>query len=326
MVALGGQHPALGGALQVAFLNEKRFMDLFERLGLLAHGHRDRAHADGPAPVVLGHDAEHAFIHLVEAGRIDFEQLEGAGGDGLGDVALGAFEGVVADEIDQVVRDARRAAGALGDFLCAAGVGGDVEQSAAALYDRLERGVVVIIEPGLQGETRTQGCGEEAAARGGADQGETRNREAHAAGVGPLVDHDVEAEILHRGVEVFLDGLGDAVDFVDEEDVALFEIGEQAREVAGFLDHGARGHADTLAELVAEDEGERGLAETGRARKQDVIQRIAAALRGADHDLEALDGFGLAHEIGKRKRAQRGLRRRDRCGQGGGDVAEAPGR
>ena len=44
--------------------------------------------------------------------------------------------------------------------------------------------------------------------------------EPHAARVRALVDDDVEPEVLHRGVEVFLDGRREAVDFVDEENVA----------------------------------------------------------------------------------------------------------
>jgi hypothetical protein len=96
-----------------------------------------------------------------------------------------------------------------------------------------------------------------------------------------------------------LDGFGDAVDLVDEEQVAFFEAREQAGEVGGFLDHGARGHADVAAHLVAEDERQGRFAETGRAGEQDVVERFAATFGGTDHDLEAFDGLGLSGEIGK---------------------------
>ena len=45
--------------------------------------------------------------------------------------------------------------------------------------------------------------------------------ELDRAGGGAGVDDDVEPVVLHRRVEVFLDGRVEAVDFVDEEDVAL---------------------------------------------------------------------------------------------------------
>jgi hypothetical protein len=138
-----------------------------------------------------------------------------------------------------------------------------------------------------------------------------------------LVDHDIEPEVLHRGVEVFLDGLRDAVDLVDEEDVALLEAGEQAGEITGFLDHGAGGDADAFAKLMAEDEGEGGLAEAGRAGEEDVVEGLAALLGGADHDLQALDGLQLAGEVGEGQGPQGGLRRRDRGGESAADEPEA---
>ena len=111
------------------------------------------------------------------------------------------------------------------------------------------------------------------------------------------------------------------MDLVDEEQVALFEGREETGEVGGFFDDGAGGDADVAAHLVAEDEGERGLTEAGRAGEQDVVERIAATFGGADHDLEAFDGLGLSGEIGEGERAERGLGGGDGRGQCRGDVA-----
>ena len=49
---------------------------------------------------------------------------------------------------------------------------------------------------------------------------------------GPLADHDVELEVLHRRVEDFLDDRAQAVDLVDEQHVVRLQVGEQRREVA----------------------------------------------------------------------------------------------
>ncbi len=113
------------------------------------------------------------------------------------------------------------------------------------------------------------------------------------------------------------------MDLVDEEQVALLEAGEQAGEVGGFFDDRAGGDAHVAAHLGAEDEGERGLAQAGRAAEQDVVEGLAAGAGGADHDLEALDGLGLAGEVGKRERAQRGLGVGDGRGELRGEVAQA---
>jgi len=82
----------------------------------------------------------------------------------------------------------------------------------------------------------------------------------------------------------------------------------------------------SAAEFVAEDEGEGGLAEAGRAGEEDVIERLAAALGGADHHLQALDRLRLAGEIREGQRSQRGLGRRNGRGERGGEKTGAFGR
>ena len=107
--------------------------------------------------------------------------------------------------------------------------------------------MIVVVEPRLEGEARAQGRSEQAGAGRGPDQRKAWNRKADAAGVGTLVDHDIEPKILHRRVEIFFDGFGDAVDFVDEEDVAFLETGEQTGEIAGFFNDRAGSDAYGLA-------------------------------------------------------------------------------
>ena len=94
---------------------------------------------------------------------------------------------------------------------------------------------------------------------------------------------------------------------------------EEPREITGFFDHGARGHAHIFAELIPKDEGEGRLTETGRTGEQNVIESIAALASGTDHDLQSLNRFRLACEISKRQRPQRGFSRRDRRSESGGD-------
>ena len=73
-------------------------------------------------------------------------------------------------------------------------------------------------------------------AGGGADQRELGEIDLDRARRRPFADDQVELEILHGGIENFLHRRIEPVDLVDEEDVALFEIGEQRRQVAGLGD------------------------------------------------------------------------------------------
>ena len=63
---------------------------------------------------------------------------------------------------------------------------------------------------------------------------------------GSLADDDIELVILHRRVEDLLDRRAHAMDLVDEQHVPRVEVGQDAGEVARFLEHrsGRRPHGD----------------------------------------------------------------------------------
>src|ERR1700743_2288127 len=92
-----------------------------------------------------------------------------------------------------------------------------------------------------------------------------------ATGIGTAVDHDVDAVVFHRRIEVFLDDGAEAVDLVDEQDVIGSEVGEQAGQVAGLFDYGSGSFFDIDAQFIGDDAREGGLAETGRAMKEDMV-------------------------------------------------------
>src|SRR5207249_217836 len=101
-------------------------------------------------------------------------------------------------------------------------------------------------------------------------------------------------------------GAADAVDLVDEENVARLERGENRRDVLA-LEPGPGHLPDPDAELVAHDLGERGLSEPGRSREQHVVERLAARTRRLECDRELLLDALLADEVGERARAERPL-------------------
>ena len=142
-----------------------------------------------------------------------------------------------------------------------------LQQTRGADDDFLQIFNYIIIQPFADGKAREQRRGEQAAAGRRANQGEPGQVQSDAAGVRSLVNDDVEFEIFHRRIQIFFDGLLQAMDFVNEQHVDLFEIGEQAGEVARFFNGRAAGAPDVCAHGFGEDVGERGFAETGRAGK-----------------------------------------------------------
>ena len=87
------------------------------------------------------------------------------------------------------------------------------------------------------------------------------------------------------------------MDLIDEEDVTLFEAGEETSQVAGFLDDGSRSHPDVAFHLISQDEGEAGLAQSGWSTQQDMAEDVISTFGCTDHDLETFDRFSLPGEI-----------------------------
>ena len=125
----------------------------------------------------------------------------------------------------------------------------------------------------------------------------------------PLSHHDIEREILERGIEHFLDHAVQAMNLVDEENVALFEVREDCRQVARSLDSRPARRADVCTELVGDHRGKRGLAEPRRPGKQDVVGAFLALLRRLDKDSERLLHLGLPQVVAKLLRAQAAVER-----------------
>ena len=124
-----------------------------------------------------------------------------------------------------------------------------------------------------------------------------------------FADDEIEFEILHRRIEDFLHRRIEAVDLVDEEHVARFEIGEDGGEIAGLGQHRPRGRAEIDAQLARHDLRQRGLAEAGRAGKQHMVERLFARPRRLDEDREIFARLLLADEFGQHLGPQRGFER-----------------
>src|SRR5262249_57310001 len=99
-----------------------------------------------------------------------------------------------------------------------------------------------------------------AGAGGGTEQGEAREPTLNGTRRRSLADDEVELVVLHGRVEDLFHRRIETVDFVDEEDVAVLQVGKQRGEVARLGNDGARGGAEANAELARHDLSERGLA------------------------------------------------------------------
>ena len=119
----------------------------------------------------------------------------------------------------------------------------DLEHPRAAPDDVEQFLLAIEFEPHRDAETIAQRRGEKAGPRRRADERELGEIDPDRTRRRPLADDEIELEILHRRIEDFLDRRIEAVDLIDEQNVALFEIGEQRRKIAGLGDDGTGGRA-----------------------------------------------------------------------------------
>ena len=104
-------------------------------------------------------------------------------------------------------------------------------------------------------EARSQRRREQSGARSGADEGERLHIHGVGAGGGALSDDDVEFVVFERGVEEFLERRLEAMDFVDEQDLFVADVGQYCSQVALDLQRRAGGLLKRYAEFVGDDCG-----------------------------------------------------------------------
>ncbi len=293
------------GPRDEAQLNEKRLDHVLDRVARLAEAGGERLHADRTTAVEVGDHRQIAAVHRVEAQCVDLEPgqrfVGGVGRDGVRTRRVGE----IADLPEQTTGDPRRASRAARDLLGAVRRHVDAEQPRRAAHDQLQLLDRVEVQPDRNPEAVAKRGSEETLPGRRADQGETRKVDLHRARRRAFADHEIERAVLHRGIEHLLDRGVEAMDLVDEQDVAVLEVREQRREVARLGDHGPGGGAEADTHLAREDSGERRLAEARRPVEQHVVERFAAALRCADEDPQIFAGRLLTDELVEALRPKR---------------------
>ncbi len=235
---------------------------------------------------------------------VDLKHLECGDGGGGGSDSLGAGEGVVADPAQKIVGDSGGASATACDF----GGGGVIEfhsqEGCGAAHDRSQVFDGVVVEAVGDSETGAKGGTEEAGAGGCTDEGEAGEVEADGASGRALVDNDIDPEVLNGGVEILFDDFGQAVNFIDEEDISLLKSGEETGEIACFFNRGTRGGANGGIHFRAQDVGESGFPESRRSTEEKVIEGLGASAGGVEKDSKAILQLRLAGEVGEARGAK----------------------
>ena len=239
---------------------------------------------------------QQAAVHGIQAALVHFEHRQ-RGISGLaGHVPVAAHFGVVAHTPQQPVGDSRRAPGARRHFPRAGIVHGDAELAGGDGDDFRQFVDAVEVQPQDDAESVPQRRGEQAGAGRRPHQREALELQLDGARRRPFADDDVELAVFHRRIEDLLHHRRQAMDLVDEQHVAVVEIGQLRGQVALPFQHRPRGAFQGDRHLIGDDVRQRGLAETGRPEDQRVVEGVAAAPRRFDEDRHLLLRRLLADE------------------------------
>src|SRR5690606_1855031 len=213
----------------------------------------DRLDADRPTAEIRSYRQEIAPVELVEAERIDFQSGQRFVGNCPRHLVDARHGSEVAHPAKQAAGYAWGAAGAAGN-LCRSFVRKrEAENARGAPNEGLEFPDGAEIERDRYTEAVAQRCREKAEPGRRGDEGEAGKIDLDGARRGPLADDEVELKVLHGRIEDFLHRRIETVDFVDEEHVALLEVGEQRRQIARLGDYRARGGPEIDAEFARHD-------------------------------------------------------------------------
>ena len=286
-------------AYEVAFLDQERFVNVFDRTFFFSYGNGDVLQAHRTAAEVGDDDFKDSHVHVIQPVTVDLKHFQCLLGDPLRNNRIRPHLGVVARPAQEVVGNAGRAAAASGDFGGAFRFDGDAENARGTGDDLRQAPRIIVIQSDVESEAGTQRCGDHPLSGGGSDQREMRYIQPDRARPGPLFKHDIDEKILHGAVEVFLHSGIEAMDFVDEEDVSFLQGSQEAGKVSGFFDRGPAGTFQVAAAFVGDDVGQSGFSESRRTGKQDMVQCLSPFPGGVHEEFELILDFVLPRKVGE---------------------------
>ena len=295
---------ATGRALDEALLDEEGFIDLLDGAGVFANGGGDGGDAHRAALELIDDGQQDLAVDEVEAVAVDVQRLQGIARYLQVDAPVALDLCKVAHTAQQGVGNTWRATRATRYLGGRVGIDGLSEDACRAQDDALQRLGIVVFQMQVDTEASAQGCREQARARRGTHERERIQIYLYRARAGAAVNHDVDAVVLHRRVEVLLHDGRQAMDLVDEQHILRLQGGQDARQITGLVQHGTAGDLEAHAQLVGNDIRERRLTQSGRAVQERMVQRFAAITRRLHEDLQVLHHLCLAGEVLKVKRAQ----------------------
>src|SRR6266850_516862 len=305
LVCEPGCDAAPGSALKEADLKQIGFVNVFDGIDFFAQDSGDRVDAHGAATESFDDSAQEFPVDVVETVLINVEEPEGVAGNGSRDLAGSLHLRIISSSLQQAIRNARRAAAPRRDFLAAFRRDRRIQNFGGPANDEFQLGLGVEIQPVNHTEAGPQWRRDQAGASGRSDQREAAQIQTVRPGAGPLTDDDVELEVLHRGIEDFLDIGLEPMNLVDEKHIAEFEVCQNRSQITLHLDQRAGGRTESCPHFVGNNGSECCLTQPGRTIQKNVVERLTALARGLDGYVEVVLNRLLANVLRNPPRTKR---------------------
>ena len=283
------------GPVQKPDLDEVWLIEFFYGVFFFAYGGRKRTEPDGSTSELVDDRHQQLSVNLIQTVGVYFHSIERISRHFLRDMAVIDHLGDVADPSQQTVRNSGSSARPPRDLVSSGSVDLRFQYVGRTGHDYLQILDRIEIEVQWYAESASQRGADQPGSSRRPNQREFWKLQFDRPRRRALPDDDIELVVFHRRVKYFLDGRTESMYFVDEQNVALGQIGQERREVARLLNDGSGCSLDLAPHLVRDNVREGRLAKTRRAVEQNVIQRLASVPSGLNEDRKVLFRFLLAY-------------------------------
>lgn len=226
-----------GGVLNEVLLNQVGFDYFFQGVGVFVECGGQGIQFYWVVVEFVYYYIEQVVVGVVQVMVVYFQYVQGVLCYWVGELVVIFDLGVVVYLVQQLVGDMWCVVGVVGYFLCFFLVVG-YGQNVIGVFDDVCQ-IVDVIEFQLlyDIEMVMQGCGEQVGSGGGVNQGKGWQVQFDGVCCWVFVDYDVELVVFYCWIEYFFYYWGKLVDFVYEQYVFFFEVGEDGGQVIGFFQY-----------------------------------------------------------------------------------------
>jgi hypothetical protein len=130
----------------------------------------------------------------------------------------------------------------------------------------------------------------------------------YGPGTGSLAYDEIQLEVFHGRIEDFFYHVVQAVNLVNEKNIARFQVSKDGGEVPGTFQHRSRGCPDVNVEFLGNDIGNGGFPEARKAVDKHVIKGLVSGPCRFNEDSEVVLDPVLTDEIAKAQGSQTGFK------------------